>query len=128
MSKKTKVTKAKSSKSKKSTAKPQTPKRKASTTKAPAKPVAVSTTASPDQVYRPSSMYGVLFAEGSREYIAKDALITKVAELTGKSDKVIGYAFQVLKARNHRSNRGRSALIEENGLVKFVTLKQPSTV
>ena len=83
----------------------------------------------PNNVYRPLSMYGVLFREGSQDLIAKTDLIKKVAEITGKSEKVIGYAFQVLKARNHRSNRGRSALIEENGLVKFVRLqRQPTTV
>ena len=123
--KKTTRSNAKSArKSPKSTGKPKVSKPKA---KAPAKPVAVTTTASPDQVYRPGTMYACLFDAG-QDYIAKPDLIAKVANLTGKSEKVVGFAFQVLKSRNHKSNRGRSALIEENGLVKFVTLKQPSTV
>ena len=117
-------TKPKSSKAKdpKSTAKRHLkPKVKA---KPEAKPVAA---ADPNNPFRPTSMYGVLFREGSQDYIAKADLIKKVAELTGKSEKVIGYAFQVIKARNHKSNGGRSCMLEENGLVKFVRLQRPSS-
>ena len=75
-------------------------------------------------------MYGILFSQGSQDYIAKADLIKKVANLTGKSEKVIGYAFQVLKARNHKSNGGRSVLLtdETTGKVKFVALERPATV
>ena len=120
MSTKTKSTK---SKSPKSTAK-RSHKRKASTTKAPAKPVAVTTTANPDQMYRPGTMYACLFDAG-QDYILKSDLIKKVADLTGKSEKVVGFAFQVLKARHHKSNNGRSALLTDDaGLVKFVKLQK----
>ena len=75
----------------------------------------------PDCPYRAGTLYGTLFSLG-RDYIDKAELITKTAKATGKSERVIGYAYQVLRSKNHRSNQG-STLLEENGRVKFVPTK-----
>ena len=78
----------------------------------------------PDCPYRPGTLYASLFTEGNRGYAEKDELIKRVAELTGKSEKVVGFAFQVLKSSKHRSNKGRSTLLEENGKVKLIADKK----
>jgi hypothetical protein len=77
----------------------------------------------PDCPYRPGTLYGTLFTEGNRDYITKEELIKRVAELTGKSEKVVNFAFQVLKSPSHRSNKKRSTIIEENGKVKLIANK-----
>jgi hypothetical protein len=73
-----------------------------------------------DCPYRPGTLYATLFTEGNREYIAKDELIKKVAELTGKSEKVVGFAYAVLKSPKHRSNKGRSTELVEGDKVKLI--------
>jgi hypothetical protein len=69
------MSKAKASKTKR-TAKPNRPKSHA------AKP---KPALSPDCPYR--GMYGVLFSEGSKDYVAKDELLARVSKMTGKSVK-----------------------------------------
>ena len=120
MSTKPKSTKSKSPKS--ALKRHLKPKAKA---KAEAMPAAV---ADPNNPYRPKSAYHVLFAT-SQQCLTKPALITETARLTGRSEKNISFSFSVLKARNHKSNGGRSCLIEEqDGTVRFVALqKNPTT-
>ena len=77
-----------------------------------------------DCPYRPTTMYGKLFAEGSKDFIAKDDLLTKVAGLTSKSVKVVGFAYSVLKSKSHRSNGGRSSELTQDGKVKLVSLRK----
>jgi len=93
------------------------------------KPEAKPIPADPNNPYRPTSTYGVLFREG-QDYIAKSDLIKKVADLTRKSEKVIGYSYDVLRSRHHKSNGGRSVLLvdEATGKVKFVALKPLPTI
>jgi hypothetical protein len=52
-------------------------------------------------------------------------LISKVAALTGKSPKCIGYSLQVL-CRNHSSNKGRSAAPRNDaaGTIKLISLSK----
>ena len=80
-----------------------------------------------DSPYRVGTLYGTLFNEGNRDYTLKSDLIKRVAELTGKSEKVVNFAFQVLKSPSHRSNKKRSTIIEENGKVKLIANKLPHT-
>jgi len=85
----------------------------------------INANANPDNPYRAGTMYATLFELGSQNYIAKDALIAKVAEITKKPLRSVSFGFDVLKARNHKSNSGRSALlVDDAGLVKFVALKK----
>src|SRR5258708_1774419 len=72
--------------------------------------------------YRPGTLYATLFTEGNREYISKTDLIKKVAELTGKSEKVVTFAYQVLKSPSHRSNKKRSRELTEADKVILVAL------
>jgi hypothetical protein len=81
----------------------------------------------PDCPYRVGTLYATLFTEGNRDYIVKADLIAKVAELMGKSVKVVGFAYEVLKSKGHRSNKGRSTTIEEDGKVKLIQLKKSAT-
>jgi hypothetical protein len=114
--------KKKAAKKSKRTTKPNRPKTRA------AKP---KVAANPDCPYRPGTLYGTLFTEGNRDYVAKADLIAKVAKLTGKSEKVVGYAYDVLKAKTHRSNKGRSTVLTEgegeSQKIKIIMLKKPST-
>src|ERR1035437_838592 len=79
-----------------------TPKRRHTMTKAKSKNSKSTTTAkrqakpqkekpaiaeNSDCPYRSGTLYETLFTEGNRDYIAKDELIHKVAEQTGKSEK-----------------------------------------
>jgi hypothetical protein len=77
----------------------------------------------PDCPYRTGTLYGTLFTEGNRDYICKPELIAKVAQLMGKSVKVVGFAYEVLKSKGHRSNKGRSTAIEQDGKVKLVAVR-----
>jgi hypothetical protein len=70
--------------------------------------------------YRVGTLYDTLFTEGSRGFIARDELIRRVAKLTGKSEKVVGFAYQVLKNPNHPSNMRRSTVINEGDKVKLI--------
>jgi hypothetical protein len=83
-----------------------------------------TTAPNPECPYRPTSMYGVLYVEGSRGYIARDELIKKVAKLTGKSEKLVGFGFQVLRSPTHRSNKNRSTVIEEDGRIKLIAIRK----
>ena len=78
----------------------------------------------PDCPYRPGTLYASLFVEGNRDYIAKDELIKRVAEQTGKSEKVVNFAFQVLKSPKHRSNKNRSTELTEGGKVKLIPIRK----
>jgi hypothetical protein len=110
------MTKAKSKKSKsKTSAKRQAKPRKKQTEKLEAQ--------NTDYPFRPGTLYATLFVEGNKDYISKDELIARVAELTKKSEKVVNFAFQVLKSQKHRSNKGRNTLLEENGKVKLIANK-----
>ena len=77
-----------------------------------------------DCPYRAGTLYGTLFVEGNRDYILKDDLIKRVAELTGKSEKVVNFAYQVLKSPKHRSNKNRSTVIEEDGKIKLIPIRK----
>ena len=89
------------------------------------KPRPTSTVASsPDCPYRPGTLYGSLFVEGNRGYVAKDELIQRVADLTGKSEKVVGFAFAVLKSPKHRSNKNRSTELTEGDKVKLIRIRK----
>ena len=77
-----------------------------------------------DCPYRPGTLYGTMFVEGNRDYIAKSELIKKVAELTGKSEKVVGFAYQVLKSKTHRSNKNRSTELTEGDKIKLVAIQK----
>ena len=72
-----------------------------------------------DNPYRPGTLYAALFTEGSKDYIKRDELIAKVAEVTGKSPKVVGFAYAVLRSERHKSNGGRSAELREGDRVKL---------
>lgn len=73
--------------------------------------------------YRAGTLYSTLFIEGNKDYIEKSDLIKQVAEKTGKSEIVVNFAYQVLKSPKHRSNKNRSAVIEEGGKVKLITIR-----
>ena len=109
------MSKTKTSKKSKRTTKPNRPKSQA------AKP---KVAANPDCPYRPGTLYASLFVEGNRDYIAKDELIKRVAEQTGKSEKVVNFAFQVLKSPKHRSNKNRSTELTEGDKVKLIAIRK----
>ena len=76
-----------------------------------------------DCPYRPGTLYGTLFTEGNKDYIPKSELIKKVSEMMpGKSEKVVGFAYQVLKSKTHRSNKNRSTELIEGDKVKLVAI------
>jgi hypothetical protein len=77
-----------------------------------------------DCPYRAGTLYGALFIEGNKDYISKDELIRKVADTTGKSEKVVNFAFQVLKSPKPRSNKNRSTVIEEDGKIKLIPIRK----
>ena len=81
----------------------------------------------PDCPYRVGTLYAALFVEGNKDYVSKDELIRKVAEMTKKSEKVVNFAFRVLKSPKRRSNKKRSTIIEENGKIKLIAIRKPST-
>lgn len=81
-------------------------------------------TAQPDCPYRAGTLYGSLFVEGNRDYITKVELIRKVAELTKKSEKVVNFAYQVLKSPKHRSNKNRSTELTEGERVKLIPIRK----
>jgi hypothetical protein len=111
------MTKAKSKKSKSKTS-----------AKRPAKPRKKKTekleAQNPDCPYRPGTLYGALFVEGNRDYILKAELIKRVAELSKKSEKVVNFAFQVLKSPKHRSNKNRSTELTEGDKVKLILIRK----
>jgi hypothetical protein len=74
----------------------------------------------PDCPYRANTLYGTLFVEGNRDYVSKEELIKRVAEMTGKSEKVVNFAFQVLKSPSHRSNKNRSSMLSEGDKIKLI--------
>jgi hypothetical protein len=65
-------------------------------------------------------MYGVLFTDGSKDFIKRDELIKTVAKKVGKEERVVGYAYQVLRSPKHQSNKGRSTEVRQGELVKLV--------
>ena len=77
-----------------------------------------------DCPYRAGTLYGSLFVEGNRDYSLKDELIRKVAETTGKSEKVVNFAFQVLKSPKHRSSKNRSTELTEGDKVKLIPIRK----
>jgi hypothetical protein len=87
-------------------------------------PVSKTQTPSPDCPYRPGTLYGTLFTEGNKDYVEKGGLIKRVAELTGKSEKVVGFAFDVLKNKGHRSNKNRSTLLTEGDKIKLIAIRK----
>jgi hypothetical protein len=110
------MTKAKSKKSKSKTS----AKRQAKPRKKKTEPIEAQ---NPDCPFRVGTLYASLFNEGNKGYVEKNELIKKVAELTGKSEKVVNFAFAVLKSPQHRSNKKRSTIIEENGKIKLISNK-----
>src|ERR1035437_1422064 len=77
-----------------------------------------------DCPYRAGTLYGALFVEGNRDYVLKDELLKKVAETTGKSEKVVNFAFAVLKSPKHRSNKNRSTELTEDDKVKLIPIRK----
>jgi hypothetical protein len=69
-------------------------------------------------------LYASLFVAGNADYISKDELIKHVSELTGKSEKVVNFAFAVLKSPKHRSNKNRSTELTEGGKVKLIPIRK----
>jgi len=73
----------------------------------------------PDEVdnpYRQGSVYALIFKVGSTGgYMTKAAIVEKVAALTGKSTKCIGFSLEVLCRKGHSSNHGSMALRDEDG-------------
>jgi len=103
------------------------PARKAAAKKAKSpKQAVVSPTAAANSEcpFRPGTLYGTLFSEGNKQPVDKQELIKKVASLTGKSEKVVTFAYQVLKSPKHRSNKHRSSVIEEGGKIKLIALRK----
>ena len=111
------MTKAKSKKSKSKT----TAKRQAKPRKKKTEPIEAQNTDCP---YRAGTLYGTLFVEGNRDYILKSELIKRVAETTGKSEKVVNFAYSVLKSPKHRSNKNRSAELTEGERVKLIAVRK----
>jgi len=85
---------------------------------------ASQTTAQTDCPYRVGTLYSRLFIEGNRDYIGKAELIKRVAEMTGKSEKVVGFAYDVLKSKTHRSNKNRSTELTEGDKVKLIAIRK----
>ena len=84
---------------------------------------AIPTEAIPsDCPYRPGTLYGTLFTEASKEYCDKSEVIKRVSALTGKSETVVNFAYQVLKSKGHRSNKNRSTELKEGDKVKLVAI------
>ena len=81
-------------------------------------------TAQTDCPYRAGTLYGTLFIEGNKDYISKAELIKRVAETTGKSEKVVNFAFAVLKSPKHRSNKNRSTELTEGDKVKLIPIRK----
>ena len=77
-----------------------------------------------DCPYRPGTLYGTLFVEGNKDYVAESELLKRVSELTGKSEKVVGFAYQVLKSKTHRSNKNRSTELIEGDKIKLVAIRK----
>lgn len=90
----------------------------------PKQPTSETQSPQTDCPYRPGTLYGTLFVEGNKDYVAKGELIKKVAELTGKSEKVVGFAYQVLRSKTHRSNKNRSTELTEGDKVKLVAIRK----
>ena len=78
----------------------------------------------PDCPYRPNTLYASLFTAGNKAYIARDELIKTVADLTGKTEKLVSFAYSVLKSPRHRSNKNRSTVIEEDGRIKLIAVRK----
>ena len=78
----------------------------------------------PDCPYRVGTLYAALFVAGNADYVSKDELIRKVAETTGKSEKVVNFAFAVLKSPKHRSNKNRSTMLTEGERVKLIPIRK----
>ena len=78
----------------------------------------------PDCPYRVGTLYASLFVAGNADYTSKDELIKRVAELTGKSEKVVNFAFAVLKSPKHRSNKNRSTELTEGDKVKLIAIRK----
>jgi hypothetical protein len=53
-------------------------------------------------------LYAALFVEANRDYVAKDGLINKVAELTGKSEELEAGRLTVLCKGSGETNRMES--------------------
>jgi hypothetical protein len=72
--------------------------------------------------YRPTSMYGMLFIAGMKKFVSRQETIEQISKKTGKKAE---YAFQVLRDRNHPSNRGRSTIevrTNKDGIEEFKTI------
>lgn len=90
----------------------------------PVQPVSEIQPSQPDCPYRPGTLYSSLFIEANRDYVSKDELIKRVAEMTGKSEKVVGFAYSVLKSPKHRSNKNRSTELTEGDKVKLIAIRK----
>jgi hypothetical protein len=76
-----------------------------------------------DCPYR-GKLYRALFLESNRDYTPKDQLLKKVADLTDKPISSVEFAWDVLKNPKHRSNDGRSTMLEEDGKVKLIAIQK----
>jgi len=85
---------------------------------------AIAAAPNPDCPYRVGTLYASLFIEANRDYVSKGELIKRVAEMTGKSEKVVSFAYQVLKSKTHRSNKNRSTELTEGDKVKLIAIRK----
>ncbi len=86
-------------------------------------PVETNAPASKEKVggFRNGTHYAILFAEGNKGFIDRKELITKVAQLTGRPEKLVKYDYGVMQCTAHKSNRNRAKVIEDSeGKVRIV--------
>ena len=70
--------------------------------------------------FRAGSSYETLYTEGNKSYATRDELVSRVAKITGKTEKVILFSFYVMSNTTHKSNGGRAKVIEQGDKVKIV--------
>jgi len=69
---------------------------------------------------RAGSCLEILFREGSKDFIALDELLEKVAKIKGKSKAKVKNDFTSMNYPNHTNNRGRADVVEKDGKIKII--------
>lgn len=72
--------------------------------------------------FRAGSNYAILFAEGNKGYTTKAELLARVAKITGRPEKLVGFDYGVMGSANSKSNGGRAMIDKKTvpGKVKIV--------
>ena len=71
--------------------------------------------------FRAGSNYAVLFEEGNKGYATRDELITRVAKITGKEERLVKFGLKtVMQYPNHKSNNGRARIDEYAGKIRIL--------